>query len=127
MFRRLLFAFVIVLSVSAAIAWQQSGPQYDVLIKGGQVVDGSGSPARRADVAIRGDSIVQVGDLSKATAARVIDATGLIVSPGFIDMHSHSDYPLLVDGRAMGKVYQGVTTELLGEAESAGPVEGPAR
>ena len=100
---------------------------YDVVIHGGSLLDGTGSAARRADLGIRGDTIAAVGDLSGARSARLIDAEGLAVSPGFIDMHSHSDFTLLVDGRALSKVTQGVTTELLGESESAGPVLGPAR
>lgn len=103
------------------------GPAFDVLIRGGEVVDGTGAPARAADVGIRGDSIVAVGDLSGQSATRVIDAAGLTVAPGFIDMHSHSDFALLVDGRALSKVTQGVTTELLGESGSAAPALGPAR
>ena len=95
---------------------------FDILIRGGSVLDGTGAPSRMADVGIRGDSIAQIGDLSAASATREIDATGLVVSPGFIDMHSHSDRTLLVDGRALSKVMQGVTTELLGEAGSAAPV-----
>ncbi len=102
-------------------------PDFDLVIRGGQVLDGTGAPAVRADVGIRGDTITAVGDLSASTAAETIDATGLTVAPGFIDMHSHSDYTLLVDGRALSKVMQGVTTELLGEANSAAPALGPAR
>ena len=100
---------------------------FDLVIRGGQVLDGTGATAVRADVGIRGDAIAAVGDLSASTAAETIDATGLTVAPGFIDMHSHSDYTLLVDGRALSKVMQGVTTELLGEANSAAPALGPAR
>ncbi len=95
---------------------------YDILIRGGSVLDGTGAPARVTDVGIRGDMIARVGDLSAASATREIDATGLVVSPGFIDMHSHSDRTLLVDGRALSKVMQGVTTELVGESGSAAPV-----
>ena len=102
-------------------------PDFDLVIRGGQVLDGTGAPAVRADVGIRSDTIAAVGDLSASTAAETIDATGLTVAPGFIDMHSHSDYTLLVDGRALSKVMQGVTTELLGEANSAAPALGPAR
>ncbi|MGE0405474.1 MAG: amidohydrolase family protein [Candidatus Korobacteraceae bacterium] len=109
------------------VSCQQSQPDFDVLIKGGQLLDGTGSPAQRADLGIRGDAIVDVGDFSASTAKQVIDATGLVVAPGFIDMHSHSDFPLLVDGRALGKVMQGVTTELLGESDSPAPAVGPAR
>ena len=102
-------------------------PDFDLVIRGGQVLDGTGAPALRADVGIRGDTIAEVGDLSASTATETIDASGLTVAPGFIDMHSHSDYTLLVDGRALSKVMQGVTTELLGEANSAAPALGPAR
>ena len=64
---------------------------FDIVIRGGRVLDGSGNPAFNADVGVLGDEIVRVGDLSDATASRVIDATGLYVVPGFIDMHSHAD------------------------------------
>jgi len=94
---------------------------YDILITGGLVVDGTGAPGISADVAITADSIVAVGQLSGARAATVIDAAGLTVSPGFIDIHSHSDYALLTDGNAESKIRQGVTTEILGESASAGP------
>ena len=102
--------------------------RFDLLIANGQVVDGSGQAAFVGDVAIRGEEIVQVGRLEaqRRYAGRVIDATGLTVSPGFIDIHGHSDYTLLVDGTAPSKVRQGVTTEILGEAPSAGPIKGKA-
>ena len=106
-----------------------SGAQtgFDLVIRGGDLIDGSGAPARRVDVGIRGDSIAEIGDLSAASATRTVDARGLVVAPGFIDMHSHSDYTLLVDGRALSKVTQGVTTELLGESDSAAPAAGLVR
>jgi dihydroorotase/N-acyl-D-amino-acid deacylase len=112
-------------ALCVALSGAQTG--FDLVIRGGDVFDGSGTPARRADVGIRGDSIAQIGDLAAADAARTVDARGLAVAPGFIDMHSHSDYTLLVDGRALSKVTQGVTTELLGEADSAAPAAGPLR
>jgi N-acyl-D-aspartate/D-glutamate deacylase len=101
-------------------------PQYDLLIVHGQILDGSGSSAIDASVAVRDGRIAAIGRLDQATAKRVIDATGLVVAPGFIDLHSHSDFTLLVDGDAQSKIRQGVTTEILGESDSAGPVLGPA-
>ncbi|HLE43179.1 MAG TPA: amidohydrolase family protein, partial [Methylomirabilota bacterium] len=86
----------------------------DVLIKGGTVVDGSGAPGRPADVAITGDRVVAVEPLPAAGAARVIDATGLAVAPGFIDMHSHADFVLPGLPTADSKVHQGFTLEVVG-------------
>jgi N-acyl-D-aspartate/D-glutamate deacylase len=99
---------------------------FDLLIVGGTVYDGTGAPGQGTDVGIRGDRIADMGDLSGAPAARVIDATGKAVAPGFIDMHAHSELSLIVDGRALSKVMQGVTTELLGESGSAAPILLPA-
>jgi N-acyl-D-aspartate/D-glutamate deacylase len=104
-----------------AAASQSTTQTFDVLIRQAQVVDGSGSPWYYADLGIRGDSIVAMGKLGDATAKRVIDAPGLTVVPGFIDMHAHSDYTLLADGRAASKILQGVTTEILGESSSVAP------
>jgi N-acyl-D-amino-acid deacylase len=97
---------------------------FDVLIRGGQVVDGTGNPWFHADVAIKGERIVAIGRSLAGTARREIDAGGLVVAPGFIDMHSHSDMLLLEDGNAQSKIRQGVTTEVLGEGGSAGPYLG---
>lgn len=86
----------------------------DVLIRGGQVVDGSGAPWVRADVGIRGNRIEVIGQLAGATAAREIDATGKTVAPGFIDCHSHSDWSLLANRGSDSTLLQGVTTEVVG-------------
>lgn len=99
-----------------------SAPVYDLLIRGGRIVDGTGSPWYRGDVAIRGDRIVAVGLLPRARARDTIDATGLVVAPGFIDMLGHSEYPLLRDGRAISKITQGITSEITGEVTSVVPV-----
>jgi N-acyl-D-amino-acid deacylase len=103
----------------------QAAGEADILIKGGEVVDGTGGPWMRADVAIKGDKIIYVGR-APVKARRVIDAAGKVISPGFIDMHTHSEFGLAFDGRGLSKVTQGVTTEVLGEHLSAGPVLGPA-
>ncbi len=97
----------------------------DLVIRDARVVDGSGSPWFRADLAISEDTIVFVG-AEAPPGAMVVDADGLVAAPGFIDMHAHSEYGLIVDPRALSKVAQGVTIEVLGEHLSAGPVLGPA-
>src|SRR5689334_25439103 len=85
----------------------------DLLITNGKIVDGSGSPWRQGNVAIKGDTIVYVGT-APVKAKKVINAAGLAVSPGFIDMHAHSEFGLSLDGRGLSKITQGVTTEVLG-------------
>jgi N-acyl-D-aspartate/D-glutamate deacylase len=117
---------VVALAAALAPAVQANAQEpVDVLIRGGKVVDGTGNPWFLGDVAIRGDRIVAVGRLPEGLPARrVIDAKGLVVAPGFIDMHSHSDTPLLEDGAAMSKITQGVTTDVLGEGSSGGPSKG---
>ena len=102
-------------------AGQTSTASFDVLIKGGTVYDGTGRAPGRADVAIKGDRIVAVGDLTKALARSVVDARGLAVAPGFINMLSHSETSLIVDGRSMSELKQGVTTQIFGES-SMGPL-----
>ncbi len=89
--------------------------QFDLIITGGRVVDGTGTPGMRADVGVSGDTIVAVGDLAGASAATVIDADGLTVMPGVIDCHAHSDLNLLADPRGASKLLQGVTTEVNGQ------------
>jgi dihydroorotase/N-acyl-D-amino-acid deacylase len=103
----------------AALA--QAG-DFDLVFAGGRVVDGTGAPWFRADVGVRGDRIAAVGDLSRATARRRIDASALAIAPGFIDMLGQSEYHLLVDPRAASKVTQGITTELTGEGTAIAPV-----
>src|SRR5689334_1774501 len=124
---RRIAATALVLLAGAAKSDAQSPPaaQADLLIKNGHVVDGTGGPWFQADVAITGDKIVYVGR-APVKAKRVIDAAGKVVSPGFLDMHSHSEFGLSLDGRALSKITQGITTEVMGEHLSAGPVSGPA-
>jgi N-acyl-D-aspartate/D-glutamate deacylase len=97
---------------------------YDLIVRGGRIVDGTGNPWFEGDVGIRGDRIVAVGSLAGAHALREIDARGLIVAPGFIDLHTHSDLPLLNDGNAESKVRQGVTLDVIGESTSVAPRDG---
>ena len=92
---------------------------HTLLIRGGRVLDGTGGPWFRMDIAVKGDSISAMGDLRGENAETVIDADGLYVSPGFIDLHSHSDYPILIDGCANSHVRQGVTTEGIGNCGSS--------
>ena len=99
---------------------------YDLVISGGSVLDGEGTPAVRADVGIRAGRIAAIGDLAAAPATRRIDASGLTVAPGFIDMHNHSDYTILVEPQSESMIRQGVTTMVLGESRSAGPIKAGA-
>ena len=86
---------------------------FDTIISGGTVIDGTGSPGIKADVGISGKEIAAVGNLSESTADQVIDAEGLTVTPGFIDVHSHADGALLLDGQHASGIRQGVTTEIV--------------
>jgi N-acyl-D-amino-acid deacylase len=96
---------------------------FDLVIANGSLVDGTGGPARSADVGIRAGKFAAIGDLSKSQRRRTIDAKGLTVAPGFIDMHNHSDDTLLDEPRCESMIRQGVTTMVLGEGGSAGPVK----
>ncbi|MBO0697157.1 MAG: D-aminoacylase, partial [Zavarzinella sp.] len=107
----------------AAAGARPADSDYDLVIRHAKLVDGTGNPWVYADVAVRGDKIAAVGRVA-GTGKREIDGKGLVVAPGFIDMHSHSDTVLLEDGNAPSKVRQGVTTEVLGEGTSAGPYQG---
>lgn len=95
--------------------------QYDVIIRGGTVYDGSGSPGEIADVAVKGDRIAAIGSLADAKADLVVDADGLAVAPGFINMLSWAVEDLIEDGRSLGDISQGVTLEVFGEGVSYGP------
>ena len=110
------------LSMAMSAMTPQQSPQFDVLIKNGRIIDGSGSPGYNADLAIKGQRIARIGNLANATAARTIDANLMIVAPGFIDMLGQSETYLLIDPRGMSKVMMGVTTEITGEGESIAPI-----
>jgi dihydroorotase/N-acyl-D-amino-acid deacylase len=115
---------LITLALMAAAAAAPLPASCDLVFAGGRVVDGTGAAWFRADVCVVGDRIAAVGDLAAIPAARRIDAQGLIVSPGFIDMLGQSEYNVLVDPRAASKITQGITTELTGEGASIAPLNG---
>jgi len=119
------FALVVVAVAATSLAWLEGQePTFDLIIRGGHVVDGTGNPWFAGDVGIRGDRITAVGRLDAAKARREIDAKGLVVAPGFIDMHTHSDQPLLDDGNAESKVREGVTLDVIGESTTVAPRDG---
>jgi N-acyl-D-amino-acid deacylase len=105
----------------------QNSADFDVIIKGGTVYDGTGADPKHSDVGIRADRIGGIGDFSTAHAKTVIDANGLAVAPGFINMLSWSNESLIQDGRSQSEIRQGVTTEIMGEGESMGPVNDRVR
>ena len=121
---RMFFASILVALLAACgpRAVRDDAARYDLVIRGGTVYDGTGGPARRIDVAVDGDRVVALGDLSAATAARTIDARGRAVAPGFINVLSWATESLIADGRAMSDVKQGVTLEIFGEGWSMGPL-----
>ena len=88
---------------------------FDVLITNGNMVDGTGRSAYLSDLGLKDGKITAIGDLSASSSEKTIDATGLVVAPGFIDIHTHSDMPLLADPRAESQIRQGVTTEVIGQ------------
>ena len=110
--------FGLLLLQLAAIA---SAQDLDLIIRGGRIVDGSGNPSFIGDIGIRQGKIAAMGPLAGKTAARTIDATGLTVAPGFIDIHNHSDNTIVQDGNAQSMIRQGVTSMIFGEGGSAAP------
>src|SRR5437899_9469925 len=104
-----------------------SSDDFDVIVRGGTLYDGTGTKPRQIDLAIRGDRIAGVLDFKTAKAKTTIDAKGLAVAPGFINMLSWSTESLIQDGRSQSEIRQGVTTEIMGEGESMGPVNDRVR
>jgi dihydroorotase/N-acyl-D-amino-acid deacylase len=122
-FRAVAIAFVAAAPIaSMPLRAQGSAPRFDVLIASGRIVDGTGAPWYRGDIGIVGDRIAAIGSLTGATARTTVDATGLVVAPGFIDLLGQSEFNVLVDGRAASKVMQGITTEVTGEGSSIAPL-----
>jgi dihydroorotase/N-acyl-D-amino-acid deacylase len=119
-------ALVAALALSFCHDGRKPGPPgYDILIRNGTVIDGTGAPRVRADIAIQGDTIAAIGNLQGAVARTVVDAGGRVVAPGFIDLLGNSQSAVLIDPRLEGKIRQGVTTEVTGEGHSPGPQDEP--
>lgn len=97
--------------------------RFDLIIRNGHIIDGTGSPWYSGDVGVRDGHIAAIGDLSRDTGTQVIDARGMVVAPGFIDMLGQSELTILVDPRLPSKIYQGITTEITGEGESVAPLD----
>lgn len=110
------------LGMLAAASCLAADAEYDLIIRNGHIVDGTGSPWYAADLAVKGGRIAAIGQLADAKAKRTIDAHGMVVAPGFIDMLGQSELSILVDPRLPSKIYQGITTELTGEGESIAPL-----
>src|SRR5256712_7193391 len=119
---RRLLALAAAAIAAATLHAQSPQTRFDVLIRNGRIVDGTGAPWFRGDVAINGDRIAAVGPLAGATAAITIDATNLVVAPGFIDLLGQSEVNVLVDGPAASKILPAVTTQVTGEGSAIAPV-----
>src|SRR5256714_7774874 len=119
---RFLFALLISVALARLAGGVEPADKFDVVIKGGTVYDGTGEKPRVIDVAVRGDRIAALGNFSADQAGTVIDAKGLGVAPGFINMLSWSTESLIEDGRSQSEIREGVTTEIMGEGNSMGPL-----
>jgi dihydroorotase/N-acyl-D-amino-acid deacylase len=118
---RLNFVVVLLLALAVVPPLSAQTTAYDVIIRHGTIIDGSGNPWYSGDIAIQGERIAAIGRLQDAQGKRVIDAAGLVVAPGFIDMLGQSETALLIDNRAISKLSQGITTEITGEGGSVAP------
>ncbi len=119
--KKRLFAGIFLIAASY-LSWAQAAtPPFDIVIINGHIIDGTGSPWYSGDIGIRGGKIAAIGNLSDAGRNRTIDARGMVVAPGFIDMLGQSELTILVDPRLPSKIYQGITTEITGEGGSAAP------
>lgn len=121
----LLFSMMTIFVAQAALAAEKPGAApYDIVITNGKIIDGTGNPWFHADVAIKTGKIVKIGRVAAKNAKRVIDAKGMAVAPGFIDMHTHTDLTALADGNTESKVRQGVTLDVIGESSTVAPLGG---
>jgi len=125
--RLTLSAAVLCLTLGACHSTSQKTSDFDVIVRHGDIYDGSGGPPVKGDLGVRGARIVALGDLSQARAAREIDAQGLAVAPGFVNMLSWAPDSLYIDGRSLSDLKQGVTLEVFGEGESLGPLSEEVR
>src|SRR5260370_521889 len=116
------FLSVVLLIGVAPLQAREPAPSFDLVITNGRIIDGTGSPWYSGDIGIRDGKISSIGNLRDAPRARTIDAGGMVVAPGFIDMLGQSEYTILVDPRLPSKIYQGITTEITGEGESIAPL-----
>jgi dihydroorotase/N-acyl-D-amino-acid deacylase len=121
--RRLLVGLALVTAGPLAWAAAAAPPPYDLIIEHGRVIDGTGAPWYSADVGVRAGRVAAIGKLDHASAKRRIDAAGLIVAPGFIDMLGQSELTMLVNPHVPSKIFQGITTEITGEGQSVAPVD----
>src|SRR6202023_820231 len=110
--------WIAILVLYSAAAFAQP---YDLIIRNGHIIDGTGSPWYSGDIAIAGGRVAAIGHLADAQAKRSIDAHGLVVAPGFIDMLGQSEFTILVDPHLPSKIYQGITTEITGEGNTIAP------
>ncbi len=117
-----LFLSMVMLFGIAPIEAREPALSFDIVITNGHIIDGTGSPWYSGDVGIRNGKIAAIGNLTDASRNRTIDAHGMVVAPGFIDMLGQSEYTILVDARLPSKIYQGITTEITGEGESIAPL-----
>src|ERR1039457_6916524 len=117
----LAFGTLIAAGACTLVASDASAP-FDIVIANGHVIDGTGSPWYAADIGIRGGRVAAIGNLPDAPARRTIDARGMVVAPGFIDMLGQSELTILVNPHLPSKIYQGITTEITGEGSSIAPL-----
>src|SRR5947199_8163770 len=114
-------SLIFLLTCSLSFA-EKPAPSFDLVITNGHIIDGTGSPWYSGDIGISNGKIAAIGNLSEAARKRTIDARGMVVAPGFIDMLGQSETSILVDPRLPSKIFQGITTEITGEGGSAAPL-----